>query len=201
MTLDPFYLIVGRATWIDRLAPLGLKLVQLRVKDMEGEALLHEIITAKAAADRFGVTLVINDHWQAAIEAGCQWVHLGQEDLLEADRAAIRAAGLKLGLSSHDGPELEAALAADPDYIALGPIFPTTAKQLKWEAQGLEKLRTWKKKIGEMPLVAIGGLTPERAVAALEHGADSAAVITDVVGAEDPDARTRQWLDATKRWR
>jgi len=199
--LDPFYLIVDRADWIGRLGPLGLKLVQLRIKDLDGADLLAEVRAAKAAADRLGMTLVINDHWQGAIEAGCDWVHLGQEDLVEADRAAIRAAGLKLGISSHDGAELDAALAADPDYVALGPVFPTILKKMKWAPQGLDKLRDWKNRIGTLPLVAIGGLTPERAVAALQHGADCAAVVTDITRNSDPEARTREWLSATQAWR
>lgn len=198
MKLDPFYLIVDRASWIERLAPLGLKLVQLRVKDLEGEALRAEIRSAKAICEKFAITLVINDFWQLAIEEGCAWVHLGQEDLADADLDAIRAAGLKFGLSSHDDAELDTAIAAKPDYIALGPVFPTILKKMKWAPQGLEKLRVWKDRIGDIPLVAIGGLTPERASAALEHGADIASVVTDITLNDDPEARTREWIVATK---
>ncbi|MBO6755532.1 MAG: thiamine phosphate synthase [Roseibium sp.] len=201
MKLDPFYLIIDRAAWIDRLGPSGLRFAQLRIKRADPGIVRGEIRAAKAAAARHGVTLVINDHWQLAIEERCDWLHLGQEDLAAADLDRIRAAGLKFGLSSHDDSELQTALDADPDYIALGPVFPTTAKQVPFAPQGLERLRTWKERIGQIPLVAIGGLTPVRAVQALEHGADSAAVITDVTGNADPVARTREWVEATETWR
>ena len=201
MTLDPFYLIVDSADWIARLVPQGVKLVQLRVKDCEPEELRRQIREAKAVCDAHGATLVLNDYWQMAIEEGCSWLHLGQEDLAEADLPAIRRAGLKLGLSTHDEAELETALAAKPDYVALGPVYPTILKEMKWAPQGLERLGIWKKRIGALPLIGIGGLTPERAEAALAAGADSAAVATDITRNADPEARVREWLAATARWR
>ncbi|EFO34044.1 thiamine-phosphate pyrophosphorylase [Roseibium sp. TrichSKD4] len=201
MKLDPFYLIVDRASWIERLGPLGLKLVQLRVKDLEDDDLRAEIRSAKSICDRLGVTLVINDFWQMAIEEKCNWIHLGQEDLTDVDLDAIRAAGLKFGLSSHDDAELDTAIAAKPDYIALGPVFPTILKKMKWAPQGLEKLRIWKERIGDIPLVAIGGLTPERASAALDHGADIASVVTDITLNDNPEARAKEWIAATAKAR
>lgn len=201
MTLDPFYLIVDSADWIVRLVPQGVKLVQLRVKDCEPEELRRQIRDAKAVCEAHGATLVLNDYWQMAIDEGCSWLHLGQEDLAEADLAAIRRAGLKLGLSTHDEAELETALAAKPDYVALGPVYPTILKEMKWAPQGLERLGIWKQRIGALPLIGIGGLTPERAEAALAAGADSAAVATDITRNTDPEARVREWLAATARWR
>jgi thiamine-phosphate pyrophosphorylase len=105
---------------------------------------------------------------------------------------------LRLGLSTHDEAELETALAAEPNYVALGPIFPTLLKKMPWAPQGLDKIGQWKRKIGDLPLVAIGGLTPERGVKALRTGADSAAVVTDITLNADPEARTRQWVAATR---
>lgn len=201
MTLDPFYLIVDSADWIARLVPQGVKLVQLRVKDCAPDELRRQIRDAKAVCEAHGATLVLNDYWQMAIEEGCSWLHLGQEDLAEADLPAIRRAGLKLGLSTHDEAELETALAAKPDYVALGPVYPTILKEMKWAPQGLERLGIWKKRIGALPLIGIGGLTPERAEAALAAGADSAAVATDITRNTDPEARVREWLAATARWR
>jgi thiamine-phosphate pyrophosphorylase len=201
MKLDPFYLIVDTADWISRLIPLGVKLVQLRIKDMPEAQLRQEIRTAKAICEKHGCQLIINDYWQLAIDEGCDFVHLGQEDLAVADLAAIRKSGLRLGLSSHDSDELEAALAADPDYVALGPIYPTILKKMKWEAQGLEKLRFWKNRISSLPLVAIGGLNPDRLEGVFVHGADSAAVVTDITLNVDPEARTREWIARTARWR
>ena len=133
-----------------------------------------------------------------AVEMGCDFVHLGQEDLAGADLAAIRRSGLRLGISSHDEVELAKALAAKPDYVALGPVFPTLLKKMPWAPQGLEKLDLWRGKIGDLPLVAIGGLTPERAAECLRAGADSAAVVTDITLNPDPEARARQWIAATR---
>lgn len=201
MKLDPFYLIVDTADWIDRLVPLGIRLVQLRIKDRPDPEVRAEIRRARETCLRHGCQLIVNDYWRLAIEEGCDFVHLGQEDLAVADLSAIRAAGLKLGLSTHDGDELDTALAAGPDYVALGPVYPTILKKMKWAPQGLEKLRTWKMRIGETPLVAIGGLTPERLPGVFEHGADSAAVVTDITLNPDPEERTRAWIEATAPWR
>lgn len=201
MKLDPFYLIVDSAEWIAQLVPLGVKLVQLRIKGIEEKTLRAEIRAARAVCEAHGCTLVVNDHWRLAIEEGAEWVHLGQEDLIEADREAIRRAGLKLGLSSHDHAELAAALAAEPDYVALGPIYPTILKAMKWAPQGIERLSDWRRRIGALPLVAIGGLNPQRLPGVFAKGADSAAVVTDITLNRDPEARTREWIAASARWR
>ncbi|ARO26269.1 thiamine-phosphate pyrophosphorylase 1 (plasmid) [Rhizobium sp. TAL182] len=201
MRLDPFYLIVDSAEWVERLVPLGVKLVQLRIKDCPNSVLREEIRRAKATCAAAACQLIINDYWKLAIDEGCDFIHLGQEDLIAADLAAIRRAGLKLGLSTHDISELETALAAEPDYVALGPVWPTILKQMKWAPQGIERLSDWRRRVGAIPLVAIGGITAERAQLVLEKGADSAAVVTDITRNADPEARTRQWLAATAPWR
>jgi thiamine-phosphate pyrophosphorylase len=201
VTLDPFYLIVDSANWIERLVPLGVKLVQLRIKDMEEPALRHEIRAAKTICVQYGCQLIVNDYWRLAIQEGCDFVHLGQEDLATANLAAIRQAGLKLGLSTHDHLELETALAAAPDYIALGPIYPTILKAMKWAPQGLDRIAEWKTRVGDLPLIAIGGLNIERIDGVFAHGADSAAVVTDITRNPDPEARTFEWIAATARWR
>lgn len=201
MKLDPFYLIVDSSDWIARLVPLGVKLVQLRIKDATEEALRQEISASKEICAKHGCQLVVNDYWQLAINAGCDFVHLGQEDLAGADVAAIRKAGLKLGVSTHDGEELDTALGVNPDYVALGPVYPTILKKMKWAPQGLEKIARWKAQVGDLPLVAIGGLNPERLPGVFENGADIAAVVTDITLSAHPEARTREWLDVTERWR
>ncbi|PDT28551.1 thiamine phosphate synthase [Rhizobium sp. L9] len=201
MKLDPFYLIVDSAEWIERLVPLGVKLVQLRIKDCPDSVLREQIRRSKAACAAAACQLVVNDHWKLAIDEGCDFIHLGQEDLVAADRNAIRRAGLKLGLSTHDILELETALAAEPDYVALGPVWPTILKQMKWAPQGIERVADWRRRVGAIPLVAIGGITAERAPLVLEKGADGAAVVTDITRNADPEARTRQWLAATAPWR
>ena len=143
--------------------------------------------------------LVVNDYWRAAIVAGAKHLHLGQEDLADADLVAIRDAGLTLGISTHDDAELETALAANPDYVALGPIFPTTLKSMRFAPQGIPKITEWKKRIGDMPLVAIGGIKLEQAAEIFAAGADSIAVVSDVTQNADPDARVRAWLGLNGR--
>ncbi|MET0596416.1 MAG: thiamine phosphate synthase [Mesorhizobium sp.] len=200
MRLDPFYPIVDSAALVARLVPLGVRLVQLRIKGAAEAGLRAEIRKAKAVCDCYHSTLVVNDHWRLAIEEGCAVVHLGQEDLALADLAAIKRAGLRFGISSHDRAELAAALAVAPDYVALGPIYPTALKPMRCGPQGLERLAEWKSLVGSLPLVAIGGLDPGRLAGVFAHGADSAAAATDIVGSDNPEARTRAWLQATA-WR
>jgi thiamine-phosphate pyrophosphorylase len=199
VTLDPFYLIVDNAAWIRRLVPLGVKLVQLRIKDRSTAEIRAEIRESKAICAAHACQLIVNDYWQLAIEEGCDFIHLGQEDLAFADLPAIRAAGLKLGLSTHDEAELATALAAEPDYIALGPIYPTILKAMPWAPQGLERIGRWKARIGSLQLVAIGGLSVERLAGVFEHGADIAAVVTDITRNHDPESRTLEWIKAARR--
>lgn len=197
-SLDRFYLIVDDADMAERLVPVGVKLLQLRAKDMSEDRLRRDIRRARAVCATHCCTLVINDHWRLAIDEGCNWVHLGQEDLAGADLCAIRNAGLRLGLSTHDGAELRTALAARPDYLALGPIWETRLKAMKWRPQTVERLGEWRRRIGDVPLVAIGGITVERLPAVFAAGADIAAVVTDVTRSPDPVARAREWLAATR---
>ncbi|MES0150712.1 thiamine phosphate synthase [Mesorhizobium sp. M0012] len=201
MKLDPFYLIVDSAAWIERLAPLGVKLVQLRIKTMHEAGLRTEIRKSKALCAQHKSQLIVNDHWRLAIEEGCDFVHLGQEDLQTADLSRIRSAGVRLGLSTHDHVELETAMFADPDYVALGPIYPTILKKMKWAPQGLERISEWNRRVAPIPLVSIGGLNPHRLDGVFEAGADSAAVVTDITLNADPEARTREWIEKTKPWR
>jgi len=192
---DVFYPIVPTAAWVARLVPLGVRTLQLRIKDMPEDEVRREIVEALFVAKAGGCRLIVNDYWQAAIDLGATELHLGQEDLVGADVPAIRRAGIALGISTHSEEELETALAADPYYVALGPIYETKLKAMKWRPQGLEKIGAWRKRIGTRPLVAIGGITPERAGPVIAAGADSVAVITDFMTAPHPEARVRLWLD------
>ena len=196
--LDPFYPVVDSAAWVQRLLPLGVKLVQLRIKDAAGGCLLAEIRAALAACRARAAQLVVNDHWQLALEAGADFVHLGQEDLDDADLPVLRRRDIRVGLSTHDDAELERALSLAPDYIALGPVYPTTLKQMPWSPQGLPRIGEWKRKIGALPLVAIGGITLQRAQGCFDAGADAVAMVSDITRHTDPDARTRDWLRATR---
>lgn len=196
--LDRFYLIADAAHWLARLLPCGVKLVQLRVKDKSEDEIAREIVEAKRLCAEYGAQLIVNDYWQAAIDAGCDYVHLGQEDLAAADMYAIKRAGLRLGISTHTHAELEEALRAKPDYVALGPIYPTILKEMRFAPQGLHTIGEWKRRVGALPLVAIGGITLERAPGVLAAGADSIAVVTDVLRNPDPEGRARAFVEMTR---
>jgi thiamine-phosphate pyrophosphorylase len=193
--LDVFYPIVPDAAWLSRIVPLGVRTVQLRVKDVDPAEARRQIAAAVALTRGTQCQLIVNDYWREAIAVGgADYVHLGQEDLSAADVTAIKAAGLRLGISTHSEEELAVALAAEPDYVALGPIYETKLKVMKWAPQGLARIGRWKARVGDLPLVAIGGITPERAPGVMAAGAQSVAVITDFLTAPDPVARIGVWL-------
>ncbi|MGN6284304.1 MAG: thiamine phosphate synthase [Afipia sp.] len=196
---DPFYPVVDSVAWVSRLAKLGVGTVQLRTKDLDDAAALTLVRDALNAIKSTTTKLVVNDYWRAAIEAGAQHLHLGQEDLAEADIDAIRRANLTLGVSTHDDDELTNALGVKPDYVALGPIFFTTLKSMRFAPQGIPKITEWKKRIGSIPLVAIGGIKLEHAPEIFAAGADSIAVVSDVTQNADPDARVRAWLQTPRQ--
>ena len=191
---DRFYPVVDSVAWVARLAKLGVGTIQLRAKNLDDAQALAIVREALAAIRGTRTRLVVNDYWRAAIEARAQDLHLGQEDLADADLAEIRKAKLTLGISTHDDAELATALAAKPDYVALGPIFPTTLKSMRFAPQGIPKITEWKKRVGSIPLVAIGGIKFEQSAEIFAAGADSIAVVSDVTQNADPDARVRQWL-------
>lgn len=197
--LCPVYPIVDSAEWVTRLLPVGVRLIQLRIKQMEEAQLRREIIAARDRCGAFEAQLVVNDYWELALELECDFVHLGQQDLEGCDLPALRAKGVRLGVSTHDEAELERALGVQPDYIALGPIYPTLLKQMPWQPQGLTKLAQWKRRIGDIPLVAIGGLTVERLAGVFGAGADCAAVVTDIVRHPHPEQRMHAWLIEANR--
>jgi thiamine-phosphate pyrophosphorylase len=193
---DTFYPIVPDVTWLKRLVPLGVRTVQLRLKNEPEAEVRRQILEALAICIDHDCQLIVNDYWREAVALGADYVHLGQEDLADADLPTIKAAGVRLGVSTHDHRELEVALAAEPDYVALGPIYETKLKVMKFGPQGLARIGEWKASIGSLPLCAIGGITPERAGGVVAAGADSVAVITDFFTHPDPEARVREWL----RW-
>jgi thiamine-phosphate pyrophosphorylase len=194
--LDVFYPIVPDFAWLERLVPLGVKTIQLRLKDASPQRVRREIAASMEVCARHDCQLIVNDYWQEALALDADYIHLGQEDLAGADVPAIQAKGVRLGISTHSEDELAVALAADPAYVALGPIYETRLKVMKWAPQGLDRLADWKRRIRGLPLVAIGGITPERADGVVAAGADSAAVITDFFTHPDPPGRVRQWLAA-----
>lgn len=200
MTLDPFYLITGHVGQLELLVPQGVRLVQLRIKDQPEAEIHRQIRRARDFCAVHRAQLVVNDYWQMALDLNCSFVHLGQEDMDSADFPALRRAGVRIGLSTHDEEELDRALSHDPAYVALGPIYPTLLKKMKWGPQGLDRVRAWKKIAGTTPLVGIGGLTPERLPGLFEAGADSAAVVTDIAAASNPEARCAEWIATTREY-
>lgn len=191
---DRFYPIVDTIAWVERLAKLGVRTLQLRTKNLDAAAARELVRDALKTVDGTKCEVVINDYWQAAIAEGAFHVHLGQEDIETADISTIKKSGLTVGISTHDHAELEIALRHQPDYVALGPIYETTLKKMRFAPQGYERITEWKKLIGKIPLVAIGGIKLEHANDIFAAGADSIAVVSDVTQNADPDQRVRDWL-------
>lgn len=195
---DRFYPIVDTVAWVERLAKLGVRTLQLRAKNLDTAAARELIRDALKAVEGTKCEVVVNDYWQAAISEGADHVHLGQEDLETADVSTIKKSGLTLGLSTHDHGELEIALRHKPDYVAFGPIYETTLKKMRFAPQGYARITEWKKLIGKVPLIAIGGIKLEHAKDIFAAGADSIAVMSDVTQNQDPDCRIRDWLALTR---
>ncbi len=191
---DRFYPVVDSVAWVARLTKLGVGTVQLRAKNLDDAAANALVREALAVTKGTPTKLVVNDYWRAAIACGAKHLHLGQEDLATADVVAIKNAGLTLGISTHDENELDNALQHKPDYIALGPIFETTLKKMRFAPQGIERITAWKLVIGDIPLVAIGGIKLDHAPEIFAASANSIAVVSDVTMNADPDARVREWL-------
>jgi len=185
------YPIVDRAAWLARLLPQGVTTIQLRVKDLQGTALRAEIRAAIALAREHGARLFVNDHWRIALEEGAYGVHLGQEDLRDADIEALRAAGLRLGVSTHCHWEAARAHALRPSYVACGPIYETTAKAMPWVPHGLDGLRYWRRLFGGYPLVAIGGINAARTPGVAATGVDGVAMISGITQHADPEGTAR----------
>lgn len=192
-----FYPVVDSVEWLKRILPLGVRTAQLRIKNLDGAALEKEIVEAIAIARTYKMRLFINDYWQLAMKHKAYGVHLGQEDLDTADTAVLAASGLRLGLSTHSYAELARALSFFPSYIALGPVFPTTLKSMRFAPQGVETLRIWRQ-LTICPLVAIGGIKLEQAEEIYAAGADSIAVVSDMTQNADPERRVKEWLQLTE---
>lgn len=188
------YPVVDSVAWIERLLAAGVQTLQLRIKDKQEDEVEADIVAAIALGRRYNARLFINDYWRLAIKHQAYGVHLGQEDLETTDLEAIRAAGLRLGVSTHDDMEIDVALAASPSYIALGHVFPTQTKQMPSAPQGLEQLARHIERLADYPTVAIGGISLERAPAVLATGVGSIAVVSAITQADDWQAATAQLL-------
>jgi hydroxymethylpyrimidine kinase / phosphomethylpyrimidine kinase / thiamine-phosphate diphosphorylase len=185
------YPVMPSAEWIERLLPLGITTIQLRVKNKSPTETEMEIVRAIEACRQYKARLFINDYWQLAIKHGAYGVHLGQEDLDLADIAAIRNAGLRLGVSNHSYYELARAHGLRPSYLALGPIFPTTTKTMKFAEQGIDQLRLWCNLLKpSYTLCAIGGIDAARVPTVLATGVCNCALVSAITQAEDYCAAT-----------
>lgn len=189
------YPVVDSVEWITRLLEAGVRTLQLRIKDRRDEEVEADVLAAIKLGQQFNARLFINDYWRLAIKHGAYGVHLGQEDLDVANLDAIREAGLRLGLSTHDNMEMDRALAARPSYIALGHVFPTSTKQMPSSPQGLAQLAAHIKTLGDYPTVAIGGISIDRVPAVLATGVGSVAVVSAITQAADWRAATMRLLN------
>ncbi|STW66044.1 thiamin-phosphate pyrophosphorylase [Klebsiella michiganensis] len=142
------YPVVDSVTWIERLLAAGVRTLQLRIKDKRDSEVEEHVVAAIALGRKYHARLFINDYWRLAIKHQAYGVHLGQEDLETTDLSAIRNAGLRLGVSTHDDMEIDIALAARPSYIALGHVFPTQTKQMPSAPQGLDQLAQHIQRLG-----------------------------------------------------
>lgn len=192
------YPVVDGSHWLEELLPLGVKCIQLRIKNMPQARLEEEIKRSILLAKKYAATLFINDYWELAIRFGAEGVHLGQEDLHEADIDSIHQAGLFLGVSTHCYEEVARAHALNPSYIACGPIYPTTSKVMSFSPQGIEQLHRWRRTL-HYPLVAIGGINLERLPEVVMAGVEGVSLISAITKAECPLNVTQQFLTQIKQ--
>ncbi|WP_061706808.1 thiamine phosphate synthase [Pseudenterobacter timonensis] len=189
------YPVVESVVWIERLLDAGVRTLQLRIKDKRDDEVEADVVAAIALGQRYNARLFINDYWRLAIKHQAYGVHLGQEDLQTTDLKAIREAGLRLGVSTHDDMEIDVALAARPSYIALGHVFATQTKQMPSSPQGLAQLARHVQRLEDYPTVAIGGISLQRAHDVLATGVGSIAVVSAITQAHDWRAATARLLE------
>lgn len=194
MKYEKFYPILDNSDLLKIAVSSGVKFAQLRLKNISEEKIEKEILFSREFCFHNNAQLVVNDYWEQALNANCNFVHLGQEDMLDADINFLKKKNVKIGVSTHDEEELDNALSISPDYVALGPIWETKLKKMKWAPQGLLRIKLWRKKIGNIPLVAIGGLNIERAKLALKAGADIVSVVSDITLSKNPKKTIIRWI-------
>lgn len=192
------YAVLPDADWVKRMVEAEVPTVQLRFKSEDKSKLKKQIAQAVAAVKDSKTLLFINDYWQEAIEAGAYGVHLGQEDMAAANFDAIRAAGLRLGLSTHGYAEMVYADRFCPSYIAMGAVFPTNLKKMPTAPQGLGRLYKYAQLMSHYPLVAIGGIDEGSIHAVAQSGVGSVAVVRAITEAKDPKAAVKHLQELMK---
>jgi hydroxymethylpyrimidine kinase / phosphomethylpyrimidine kinase / thiamine-phosphate diphosphorylase len=190
------YPVVDSSDWIKNLIQENIKTIQLRIKDVTDEVRHQEIKRAVSYCDD-SIAFFVNDYWKIAIEENAYGVHLGQEDLHDANLIEVEQAGLRLGISTHSYWELARALAINPSYIALGPVFETTSKQMPFAPQGIERVKLWTKLLADTyPLVAIGGIDQQRAEILKQTGVGSVAMISAITKADNYKKATQDLISS-----
>ncbi|MBR7887992.1 thiamine phosphate synthase [Marinomonas sp. A79] len=194
------YPVVDSVEWLALVLEQGVQIAQLRIKDPDDPELEDKITQAICLGEQFDAQVFINDHWPQAVALGAYGVHLGQEDLEEADLALIQKAGLLLGISTHGYYEIARGQSICPSYIALGHIFPTQTKQMPSQPQGLKRLEHYATLLHEhFPTVAIGGINAERFPLVAQTGVNSVAVVTAITQSAEPEAAIRELMAAFDR--
>jgi thiamine-phosphate pyrophosphorylase len=187
-------LTVPETECAENLAAAGVRLLQYRNK---GASALELFERSKRLSSLFvaqGVTFIVNDRADIAAAAEASGVHVGQDDLgAEAARSVV-GTGKLLGVSTHNLEQFKAAAATSADYVAVGPVFSTATKVNPDPVVGIEFIRRVRL-LTDKPIVAIGGITLDRAAEVIEAGADSVAVVSDVLLAPDPGQRARQYIE------
>jgi hydroxymethylpyrimidine kinase / phosphomethylpyrimidine kinase / thiamine-phosphate diphosphorylase len=187
------YPIVDSSLWVEKLLMQGVKCIQLRIKKANELLLEKEIRRSVFLAKKYQAELFINDYWQLAIRLNATGVHLGQEDLHDADIDEIYHSGLYLGVSTHCYYEVARAHANRPSYIACGPIYFTNSKEMSFQPQGIEQLKCWRRTLS-YPLIAIGGINLERLPDILKSKVDGVSVISAITQTSDPCAAIEEFL-------
>ncbi len=192
------YAVLPDAAWVKRMAHAGVPTLQLRFKSDDPDAVLREVQASVHAVQGTAARLFINDHWQAAIQAGAYGVHLGQEDLQATSAPqlqAIRTAGLRLGLSTHGYAEMLRAAAVTPSYIAMGAVYATTLKRMATPPQGPQRLMKYAQLLRHFPTVAIGGIDASRLPEVCASGVGSVAVVRALVAADQPEQQAQALMN------
>eukprot|EP00624_Nannochloropsis_granulata_P003913 evm.model.NODE_29647_length_52634_cov_57.405155.9 len=194
------YACVDSAAWVQRLLDLGVRDIQLRIKNRPAGELDREVGEAAESCRKAQARLWVNDYWKLALRHQTYGLHIGQEDLEglltapDQPLTAIQRGGVRLGISTHTFAELGRAVALRPSYISLGPIFPTASKKVNFGPQGLARLKQWRHLV-DVPLVAIGGIGLEAVPAVQKAGADGICVISALTKASDLAEAVKKWQE------
>jgi len=192
--LDAALLTIPETDCARDLADVGVRLIQYRGKQASSRELLEKSKRLSEVLAPRRTTFIINDRADVAALAGAGGVHVGQDDLEVEEARAVVGAHLLVGVSTHNRKQFEQAATTSADYIAVGPIFSTSTKLNPDPVVGTELIGEVRP-LTDKPIVAIGGITLERAEEVIQAGADSVAVISDILRAQDPAARARQYLE------